>query len=97
MTNEEYIARIKNDPTKKDAMCKKCGRKYKYKNDPGFCPFCHIKVIPLDEPHPKCPTCGSINIESVSQTRRSLNRWAFGINNPTARAQFECKNCGYKW
>ena len=46
---------------------------------------------------PKCPTCGSTNLKSVSGVKRDLAQTAFGIANPTARAQFQCKNCGYKW
>ena len=46
---------------------------------------------------PKCPTCGSTDIVSVSGIRRDLAQTAFGIANPTARAQFKCNNCGYKW
>lgn len=46
---------------------------------------------------PKCPTCGSTDIVPVSGIRRDLAQTAFGIANPTARAQFRCKNCGYKW
>lgn len=46
---------------------------------------------------PKCPTCGSTDIVSVSGIRRDLAQTAFGLANPTARAQFKCNNCGYKW
>lgn len=46
---------------------------------------------------PKCPTCGSTDIVPVSGIRRDLAQTAFGIANPTARAQFKCNNCGYKW
>ena len=84
-------------------LCSRCNIEYDLKaaqGNYGICPLCRRKLIRKMEQGyaiPKCPTCGSINIQSVSQTRRSLNRWAFGINNPTARAQFECQNCGYKW
>ena len=93
--------RIRNVETNKLKYCNKCDKLYKSLDDIfTHCPICRTKLIigtKDDISIPKCPTCGSINIQPVSQTRRSLNRWAFGINNPTARAQFECQNCGYKW
>lgn len=46
---------------------------------------------------PKCPTCGSTNIKKISDLRRGVHGLAWGILSKTARSQFECKNCGYKW
>ena len=51
----------------------------------------------MQKPAPKCPTCGSTNLKTISGLRRDLAQTAFGVANPTARAQFECKDCGYKW
>ena len=97
MKYEELINKLENDPNIRPMYCKKCNTTYKYGKTGKKCPICSVTLSDFNESVPKCPTCGSINIQSVSQTRRSLNRWAFGINNPTARAQFECQNCGYKW
>ena len=55
------------------------------------------KLQEMKKPTPKCPTCGSKNLKRVSGLRRDLAQTAFGVANPTARAQFECKDCGYKW
>ena len=46
---------------------------------------------------PKCPTCGSTNIAKISNLKRATHGYAFGLFSKTARSQFECKNCGYKW
>lgn len=46
---------------------------------------------------PKCPTCGSTNISKISGINRAVHGYAFGLFSKTARSQFECKNCGYKW
>lgn len=46
---------------------------------------------------PKCPTCGSTNISKISGVKRVVHGYAFGLFSKTARSQFECKNCGYKW
>jgi len=46
---------------------------------------------------PKCPTCGSTNIEKISTIARGMSLGMFGLASKTARSQFMCKNCGYKW
>lgn len=46
---------------------------------------------------PKCPTCGSENIAKISNADRAVFGLIFGLFSKTARSQFECQNCGYKW
>ena len=46
---------------------------------------------------PKCPTCGSTNIKKISDLSRGAHALMFGIFSNTARSQFECQNCHYKW
>lgn len=46
---------------------------------------------------PKCPTCGSTNIRKISTTRKVAGVIGFVLLGKTAKSQFECKNCGYKW
>lgn len=46
---------------------------------------------------PKCPTCNSTNIKKISGTAKVVGAVAFGLFSKTARSQFECENCGYKW
>lgn len=46
---------------------------------------------------PKCPTCGSTNIQKISVTSKAVGASLFGIFSKTARSQFKCRNCGYKW
>lgn len=46
---------------------------------------------------PKCPTCGSANIKKISATKKLGGVIGFGIFSKTARSQFECLNCKYKW
>ena len=50
-----------------------------------------------DKNIPKCPTCGSSKIKTISIARKAAGAWAFGILSKTARSQFQCQNCGYKW
>lgn len=46
---------------------------------------------------PKCPTCSSTNIHKIYASRKLMGAVGFGLLSKTAKSQFECKNCGYKW
>lgn len=46
---------------------------------------------------PKCPTCSSTNIEKISSFNKAAGAAMFGLFSKTARSQFKCMNCGYKW
>ena len=46
---------------------------------------------------PKCPTCSSTNIQKISGTAKAIGAATFGIFSKTAKSQFKCNNCGYKW
>ncbi|MBE6725633.1 MAG: hypothetical protein E7576_10675 [Ruminococcaceae bacterium] len=46
---------------------------------------------------PKCPTCGSPKIKTISIASKAAGAFMFGILSRTARSQFQCQNCGYKW
>lgn len=46
---------------------------------------------------PKCPTCGSTNIQKISVISKTVGAVAFGLFSKTAKSQFKCLNCDYKW
>lgn len=46
---------------------------------------------------PKCPTCGSTNIQKISASAKLGGAMMFGLLSKTAKSQWECKNCGSKW
>lgn len=46
---------------------------------------------------PKCPTCGSTNIEKIHTASKILGAVSLGLLSKTAKSQFVCHNCGYKW
>lgn len=46
---------------------------------------------------PKCPTCGSTNIEKISGTKRWFSTGLFGLGSSDAGKTMHCKSCGYKW
>lgn len=48
-------------------------------------------------PKPKCPTCGSTNIEKISTINRAVSVGMLGLASDKIGKQFQCKNCRYKW
>lgn len=46
---------------------------------------------------PKCPTCSSTKITKISTTSKVAGAAMFGLFSKTARSQFKCNSCGYKW
>ena len=46
---------------------------------------------------PKCPICGSTNIENISTLNRAVSTAMIGIASDKIGKQFKCKNCGYKF
>lgn len=57
----------------------------------------HSKQKTVEENLPKCPTCSSTNIEKISSFDKAAGAVMFGLFSKTARSQFKCRNCGYKW
>lgn len=46
---------------------------------------------------PKCPTCGSHNIERISGMKRFVSTGLFGLTSSNIGKTMHCKNCGCKW
>ena len=46
---------------------------------------------------PKCPTCGSTNIEKISVGKKIGGGFLFGIFSSDVRNTMHCKDCGTKW
>lgn len=46
---------------------------------------------------PKCPTCGSTNIQKISGTKRWLSAGLFGLASSDIGKSMVCRSCGYKW
>ena len=46
---------------------------------------------------PKCPTCGSPDVEKISLTSKVVGGALFGLFSSNVRKTMRCKNCGYKW
>lgn len=46
---------------------------------------------------PKCPTCGSTNLERISLSSKVISTALFGLLSTKRHKTFCCKNCGYQW
>ena len=46
---------------------------------------------------PKCPTCGSTDIEKIGMMGKMLSTELFGLASSSMGKTFECNDCGYKW
>ena len=46
---------------------------------------------------PKCPTCGSTNVEKISATKKAIGFVAVGVFSSNFGKTMHCKQCGYKW
>ena len=46
---------------------------------------------------PKCPTCGSTNIQKISNTKRWIGVGLVGLASTDIGKTFICINCKYKW
>lgn len=45
----------------------------------------------------RCPTCNSIKVKRISVTAKIAGATMAGLLSKTAKSQFRCENCGYKW
>lgn len=67
---------------------------------PSYGAYSAVKIIqPTTNPQyvPKCPTCGSPNVEKISLTSKVVGGALFGLFSSNVRKTMHCKNCGYKW
>lgn len=68
------------------------------RNDIPIYPEIQEKLDKARQKHiPKCPTCQSTNIKKISSVSKVAHGFAFGLFSKTAKSQFECNDCHYKW
>lgn len=46
---------------------------------------------------PKCPTCGSPDIEKIGTASKVLDVAFWGFASGKVKKTFHCNNCGYEW
>ena len=57
-----------------------------------------VYLADMAAPHtPKCPTCGSPDIEPISDLSKAASFAMWGVFSGKIRKQFHCTNCGYEW
>lgn len=93
----------------KNKRCNRCKRNY----PKIFikCPRCYTQLIKISNSTssklpisnsihqniPKCPTCGSTNVEKISTAKKAVGFAMVGVFSSNLGKTMECKNCGYKW
>ncbi|MBE6861317.1 MAG: hypothetical protein E7497_00245 [Ruminococcus sp.] len=62
------------------------------------------QIIQLEQQHiekqqniPKCLTCGSTNIEKISDTKKAAGFLTVGVFSKNFGKTYHCKNCDYRW
>ena len=55
------------------------------------------QVVYTQPAGPRCPTCGSTNIQKISLASKAVGGYMFGILSSNIRNTFKCNSCGYKW
>lgn len=83
---------IKNSPTYSEEYAKQREEK-EYRESLNL----PSSYKPKESNTPKCPTCGSTNIEKISTTSKAIGFVAVGVFSSNFGKTMECKNCGYKW
>lgn len=46
---------------------------------------------------PKCPTCGSPDLEKIGTASKVLDVAFWGFASGKVKKTFHCNNCGYEW
>lgn len=46
---------------------------------------------------PKCPTCGSTNVERIPTAQKAFGFALVGLFSSNLGKTMHCRNCGYKW
>lgn len=95
--NKEKLMTVLNKPF----LGKQSGYEYivsMYRENVGVDSMQQISKIKSElYDRPKCPTCSSTNISKISTTSKVAGAAFFGLFSKTAKSQFKCNNCGYKW
>lgn len=46
---------------------------------------------------PKCPTCGSTNVQPIGTGEKVISGALFGLLSTKIRKSYKCNNCKYMW
>lgn len=77
-----------------EIVCRKCG--VKHTNSVIVKETEPVKSQPVRN-IPKCPTCGSPQIERISTLTKATSFGFFGVFSRDFNKTFHCKKCNYRW
>ncbi len=102
VTEEEkqsiLIEEARNNPLFNEATSKQAFHKWqKQSSQANTTYFQQLNKNTENVNRPKCPTCGSTDINKISTASKIIGAATFGLLSKTAKSQFKCSNCGYKW
>ena len=102
VTEEEehsiLLEEARNNPLFDEELAKKMFNKWKKQSEKAADIWEENYYKKKEEKNvPKCPTCGSTNIKKLSTASKVMGAATFGLFSKTAKSQFKCSNCGYKW
>lgn len=92
----------------KTKKCNNCKRKYPKRFIK--CPRCYEQLVKLSTTNknanntsktevniPKCPTCGSTNIQRITVGEKIVSGAVWGLFSNKIHKSFMCNNCKYMW
>lgn len=74
--------------------CPECGKEVSDKAE--VCVNCGCPISKASNV-PKCPTCGSTNVEKISLGSKVVGGAMFGLFSSNVRKTMKCNHCGHKW
>lgn len=81
----------------KENICPKCGCKELLGENEYFAREVGFVEQPTPQNIPRCPTCGSTNVEKISTAQKAFGFALVGLFSSNLGKTMHCKNCGYKW
>lgn len=75
-----------------EVTCDQCGS-----TQPEEARYLPLEPQTVNIPVPKCPTCGSSNVEKISTAKKAVGFAAVGVFSSNFGKTMHCKQCGYKW
>lgn len=56
-----------------------------------------MQIQSANNSQPKCPTCGSADVQKISGLERGVSVVAWGLFSKKINKSFKCNKCGYTW
>lgn len=92
----------------KSKKCNNCKRKYPKRFIK--CPICYEQLVKVSTTNkkvtsvpekqiniPKCPTCGSTNIQRIGTGEKIVSGAVWGLFSNKVHKVYKCNNCKYMW